>query len=355
MTGANDQRYERADADALVSFATAALEAWHVPPEDAAIVADSLVTADLWGHQSHGVMRLPWYVDRLRSGVMRPVTDPTWVTDSGAVVVLDGHDGVGQVLAYRAASTAIARARRHGLGAVGVRNSNHFGTAAYYTRLAPPAGCIGVLVTNGSPAMAPWGGREKVVGNNPWSIAAPAGAHEPLVLDIANTAVARGKIYLARQRDEPIPEGWALDPDGRTTTDPVAAIAGTIAPMAGHKGYAISVMMDVLAGVLTGSGFGPQVSGPYQHEHPSRCGHLFLALDVGSFLPVDEFHERMEQLVAQLRSAPLAEGADAIHYPGELEHLAEQRHRRDGLPLPARTLDDLGALGEEAGVSLTRG
>jgi hypothetical protein len=133
---------------------------------------------------------------------------------------------------------AIARARAHGIGAVTVRNSNHFGTAMYYTRVAAHAGCIGFLSTNASPSMAPWGGRAKVVGNNPWSIAAPAGRHGVMVLDIANTGVARGKVYLARQRGERIPEGWAMDAQGKPTTDPAAAIEGIILPMAGHKGYA---------------------------------------------------------------------------------------------------------------------
>jgi LDH2 family malate/lactate/ureidoglycolate dehydrogenase len=149
-----------------------------------------------------------------------------------------------------------------------VRNSNHFGTAAYFTRMAARDGCVAILATNASPAMAPWGGRGRVVGTNPWSIAAPAGRHGVVVMDIANTAVARGKVYVARQRGEAIPAGWAIDADGAPTTDPAAAIAGAILPMAGHKGYAISLMMDVLAGVLTGSAFGAAVGGPYQAEQP---------------------------------------------------------------------------------------
>lgn len=336
--------------DRLIAFAAAVLAAHRVPDEDAHLFADSLVKADLWGHQSHGVMRLSWYVARLRTGVMQPVTRPEWITDAGAVAVLDGRDGVGQVIATHAMRDALRRAQAHGVGVVAVRNSNHFGTAMYYTRMAAAAGCIGILTTNASPAMAPWGGRRKAIGNNPWSIAAPCGHHPAMVLDIANTAVARGKIYLARQRGVPIPEGWAIDETGVPTTDPVRAVAGIIAPMAGHKGYAISVMMDVLAGVLTGSGFATGVHGPYQSEHRSGCGHLAVVLDVAKFMPLAEFESRMEALVAELRAVPLAPGAEAILYPGELETRNAERNARDGLILPDDTLADLAKLAGETGL-----
>jgi LDH2 family malate/lactate/ureidoglycolate dehydrogenase len=337
-------------AQRLTEFAAAVLVAVGVPDADADLVADSLVTADLWGHQSHGVMRLSWYVDRIRAGVMQAVTTPETVSDTGALVVVDGHDGVGQVLTAFAAREAARRAREHGVGVVAVRNSNHFGTAAYFTRMAARDGCVAILTTNASPAMAPWGGRRKTVGTNPWSIAAPAGRHDVMVMDIANTAVARGKVYLARQRGEPIPSGWAIDADGAPTTDPAAAIAGVILPMAGHKGYAISLMMDVLSGVLTGSAFGAAVSGPYQSERRSGCGHLFVALDVAAFGDPDGFTRRMEQLVAEVGSGPLAQGFDEVFYPGELEDRAAREHLEKGLSLPRQTLDDLHRLAGSTGV-----
>jgi LDH2 family malate/lactate/ureidoglycolate dehydrogenase len=340
----------RVTAARLTSFAAAVLMAVGVPDGDARLVADSLVTADLWGHQSHGVLRLRWYVDRIRAGVMEAVTTPETVSDSGALAVVDGHDGVGQVLAAFATREATRRAREHGVGVVAMRNSNHFGTAAYFTRMAARDGCVGILTTNASPAMAPWGGRRKTVGTNPWSIAAPAGEHDALVMDIANTAVARGKVYLARQRGEPIPAGWAIDADGAPTTDPAAAIAGMILPMAGHKGSAIALMMDVLSGVLTGSAFGAAVSGPYQAERRSGCGHLFIALHVAAFGDPDGFARRMEQLVAEVRSVPLAPGFDEILYPGEPEARAAREHLQAGLSLPRQTLDDLRRLADSTGV-----
>jgi LDH2 family malate/lactate/ureidoglycolate dehydrogenase len=338
------------DAKHLATFATAVLEAVGVPAADAELVADSLVVADLWGHQSHGVMRLSWYVNRIRAGVMRPVTAPEILADMGAAVVVDGRDGVGQVLAAYAARTAIQRARDHGVGVVAVRNSNHFGTAAYFTRMAANDGCVAILTTNASPAMAPWGGREKTIGTNPWSIAAPAGKYEVVVMDIANTAVARGKVYLARQRGEQIPPGWAIDSDGVPTTDPAAAINGVILPMAGHKGYAISLMMDVLSGVLTGSAFGSAVHGPYEFDQRSACGHLFIALDVAAFLKYDTFIDRVEQLIDEVKSVPPARGINEIFFPGELEARAKAQNTTRGLTLPTQTVEDLRNLGRATGV-----
>jgi LDH2 family malate/lactate/ureidoglycolate dehydrogenase len=341
----------RIRADQLLEFAAAIYAKAGMPPADARLAADTLVQADLWGHQSHGVMRLPWYVARLKSGVAKPVAEPEYVVDAGAVVVIDGHDGMGQILTARAAKDVIRRAKQHGIGAVALRNSNHFGTAMYYTLMAPPEGCIMFMSTNASPAMAPWGGREKLVGNNPWSWAAPAGRHAPMVLDIANTAVARGKIYLARQRGEPIPPGWAIDAEGTPTTDPEAALAGIIQPMAGHKGYAISVIMDMLSGVLTGSSFGPGVAGPYQPDKRSGAGHLLIALDITPFQPLGDFGRRMEAMIAGLKSARRAPGTEEIFYPGEIEARNDARNRADGLALPADTLADLDKLAREMGVT----
>ena len=345
----------RTDPDRLRAFAAAVYRQAGLAAPDAELVADTLVQADLWGHQSHGTLRLDWYRKRILAGTLNAGARPELVTDAGAAAVLDGRDGAGQALAKRAMEEAIARAKRHGVGVVAVRESNHFGTAMYFTRLAAAAGCVGFLSTNASPAMAPWGGRAKAVGNNPWSVAAPAGRHPPMILDIANTAVARGKVYLARQRGERTPEGWALDAEGRPTTDPRAAIEGIIQPMAGHKGYGISVMMDVLSGVLTGSGFAAEVQGPYQARERSRCGHLAMALDIEAFQPLADFQARMERYVAELKAVPLAPGAAEIFYPGEIEARNDVRHRARGLDLPEATLADLAAVARETGIPLELG
>lgn len=345
MSGQAERR--RVDAESLVRFCRTIGERAGLRPGDSALVANTLVQADLWGHQTHGVMRLPWYVARLQSGAVDASATPETVVDFGAIAVIDAHHAMGQVAADLACRTAVERAKEHGIGAVGVRNSNHFGTAMYFTLQAARAGCVGFLSTNASPAMPPWGSRSKLVGTNPWSWAAPAGRHAPLALDLANTSIARGKIYLARQKGERIPLGWALDADGAPTTDPVAALGGVVLPMAGHKGYGIAVAMDMLSGVLTGSQFGRCINGPYQAEKPGGTGHLMIALSISAFQALEEFNQRMETLIAELKSAPLAQGFDEILYPGELEARNAERFGKEGLDLPADTFSDLVRLADE--------
>ena len=338
------------DAGKLVDFATAVYVAQGMPENDARLLADTMVQADLWGHQSHGVLRLGWYLERLRNKVMNPVTTPEFVIDGGAIALIDGHDGVGHVLTKLAAQEAIRRAQQHGIAAVGVRMSNHFGTCMYYTLMGAREGCVMMLTSNGGPAMAPWGGREKIIGTNPWSIAAPAGRHAPFVVDMANTGVARGKIYLARNKHESIPEGWALTADGAPTTDPQAAIDGIILPMAGHKGYAIAAMVDMMSGVLTGSGFLSAVHSPYMTAEKSNCGHFMMALNIEAMQPLAQFNARMEQWVEEIKSVPLAQGCDEVFYPGEMEARNEMRNRQMGISLPRDTIADLKRIAEETGL-----
>ncbi len=340
----------RLSPERLLDFATEAYASAGMPEADARIVADTLVQADLWGHQSHGVLRLPWYLARLKAGVCEPVAAPKFAVDAKAVAVIDGGDAMGQVLNVFAMREAVRRARDFGIAAVALRNSNHFGTALYYTLIAAREGCVAFLSTNASPAMAPWGGRKKTVGTNPWSWAAPAGRFAPMVLDIANTGVARGKIYLAKQRGEAIPEGWAIDAEGAPTIDAAAAIDGIILPMAGHKGYAIAATMDMLSGVLTGSAFGTGVAGPYQTEHKSGAGQLMIVLDIAAFQPLADFNARMEKMIGELKSVPLAKGHAEVFYPGEIEARNEAANRRDGLSLPPDTLADLEKVARENGL-----
>ena len=331
----------RIDPDRLLRFAAAVYESAGMPGADARLIADTLVQADLWGHQSHGVLRLGWYLDRLRNGVMRPDPQIEQVVDAGAMGLIDGHDSVGQVVTMHATRQAVRRAKAHGVGVVGVRNSNHFGTCMYYTLAGAQEGCITVLTSNGGPAMAPWGGRKKIIGTNPWSVAAPAGDRPPLVMDMANTGVARGKIYLARNQRVPIPLGWAITAEGEPTTDPQAAIDGIILPMAEHKGYAIATVVDLLSGVLTGSGFLSAVHSPYQTTQKSNCGHLLIAIRIDVLQPLAEFKVRMESFIAEIKSVPRAQGFDEIYYPGEIEARNDVRNRQDGLALAEDTLNDL--------------
>lgn len=351
-TDSREAQPTRVRPDDLRAFMAAALRAEGVPAADAELLADTLVVAELWGHASHGALRLPWYVERLRSGAMHAVTDVATVVDSGAVVVLDGRDGIGQVITNHAVDLGVERAKAHGVSAIGVRNSGHFGTAAYFTRRAADAGCVAFLATNASAAMAAWGGRTKSIGTNPWSIAAPAGRHGVVVMDLANTAVARGKLYLAKERGTSIPDGWAADAQGHPTTDPAAGIEGLILPMAGPKGYVIAFLMDVLAGVLTGSSFGADVGGPYEPGRRSGAGHLLLTVDVAVMGDPREFSARMETLVDRTRGGEPAGWASEILTPGELEDRNRARHEREGILLAAHTWASLATLAEQTGTTL---
>jgi LDH2 family malate/lactate/ureidoglycolate dehydrogenase len=257
---------------------------------------------------------------------------------------------VGQVITRRAVDEAVSRARKHGVGIVSIRNSNHFGTCMYYTRLAAEQGCIMMLMSNAGPNMAPWGGLKKKIGTNPWSIAVPGGAYGPVVMDMANSGVARGKIYLANKRRESIPDHWAVDARGRPTTDPKEALEGFILPMAGHKGYVMGVMVDILSGVLSGSQFLDTVHGPYDPTHRSGAGHFMVAMNVSAFQPLSEFEQRIDAYIRSLKDVPLAEGHEQVYYPGEMEKLADIKNRKQGLLLPEDTLSDVLRVAKHAGV-----
>ncbi|MEM7257274.1 MAG: Ldh family oxidoreductase, partial [Pseudomonadota bacterium] len=302
-------------------------------------------------HPSNGVMRTFWYAQRLVSGATNASITPQLAVDAGAIAVVDGQHGIGQQVAGFATEQAISRARQHGVGMVSVRHSGHFGTAMYFTRQIADNGCIGFIATNASLAMAPWGGKEKLIGTNPWSIGAPAGKYAPMLLDIANTAVARGKLHVAASRGEAIAPGWAVDSNGNPTTNPIEGIAGNILPMAGHKGYGISVMMDVLSGVLGGSGFANDVVGPYEPEGSSGVHHMIMALNINAFRSMDDFLHDMETYIEKIKATPCAAGHNEIYYPGEPEAIAEAKHLQQGITLPDSTVQELNTDALKLGVA----
>ena len=320
--------------DKLRAFITEIYLKMGVPAAPAAHLADTLVMADLWGHSSHGVMRTFWYGARFASGATQIAAEPHLVTDTGPLLALDGGDGIGQWINQTAVDLAKDRAATFGIAAVSVRNSGHFGTSMYFTRQLAEAGMIGFLATNASPAVPPHGGVEKLIGNNPQSWAAPTGLETPFILDFAHSAVARGKIYLAREKGESIPADWALDADGNPTTDASEAIAGTLLPMAGHKGAGLAAMMDVLGGVLSASAHGPDVAGPYIADRRSGSGHLLMAINIASLRQLDEFTDEMQQMITRWKSSRRQPGVEDILYPGEPEFRHEQAARATGLGLP---------------------
>ena len=299
------------------------------------------------GIPSHGVMLVPMYLDRLRAGSVSPWEEAEVVDQHGAITVLDARHALGQLTGDQAMGLAVERSREYGVGVSVVRHAFHFGGAYRYALAAARAGCIGIAAANTRPLMPAPGGAEAVVGNNPLAIAAPvADGVEPIVLDMALSEAAVGKIRLAAQEGREIPVTWATDAQGRPTTDPEAAIAGLLLPIGLHKGYGLALMVDVLTGVLAGGGFGQRVNGLYADVAvPSDAAHLFVALDLAAFGSVGSFHERVAALAAEVTGAARAPSVDRLYLPGEQAAERRAAAARDGVTLDPGTVDALRAAG----------
>jgi LDH2 family malate/lactate/ureidoglycolate dehydrogenase len=338
--------------DQLESFCTRVLEKLGVPRKEAEITAEMLVISNLRGVDTHGVLRLPLYTARLKGGAMAPVLNLTTEKETIATALLDGHDGIGQVIGYRAMEMAIRKAAAAGVSYVAVRNSNHFGAAAYYPMMALKHDMIGLTFTNASPRLAPTGGVERLFGNNPWSIAVPAGKRPPVVLDMANSVVAAGKIRVLKKDGKPIPEGWALNRYGEPTTDADEALTGILLAIGGYKGYGITLMVDLLTGVLTNSNYGPRVKVLDQAVDPAGTSHSFMAISLAAFTDVKAFNDRMEAYVEEIKSSKKARGSEVIYVPGEPEHLRVQERMAKGIPLQAKVAEELRAIGKDLGIPI---
>lgn len=332
-------------------FCCAILTNLNVPREDAQEVAGCLLQADLRGVDSHGMIRLPVYADRIRKGVVNPRPVPRIVRTDGATALLDGDNGLGAVVGSRGMEKAIARASNAGVAFVGVRHTNHFGIAAFYVQKAVRQGMIGCAASNAPPHMAPFGGRARFLGTNPLSVGIPTGKQPPLIFDASTSVVARGKVIVAAKEGKSIPSGWAIDRDGNPTTDAKAALAGSVLPFGGPKGSAISLLIDVLCGVLTGSAFALTLNTLENLEAEQNLGHVFVAMRTDIFLTAEDFAARMDDLLQTLKSSPPAPDAEQVLAPGEIEQRNEARNLKLGVPLLPTVVDQLVALGAELNVS----
>ena len=345
----------RVPVERLYRFVEAVLRAVDVPEDDARVMADNLVQADLRGVSTHGVNILARNARGLKIRAINPRPTVRVVEQRGATAVVDGDRGLGQVVGARSMEVAIARAREYGVGAVVARNSNHFGAAAYFAMMALEHDMIGFAATNAPAIMAPWGGVTPTLGNNPFAWAIPAGRETPLVLDMATSQAARMKIRAAAARGEKIPLGWAADAKGRPTDDPNEALRGLLLPVGGVKGYGLALVMEVLAGVLSGALVAKNIPRSTLHggaviEESWQVGHVFLALDVAHFMAPEVFVARMEDLVAQVRSSELAEGVDRVYLPGEIEALRRRENQQLGVPLHRSVVQTLNDLAAELGL-----
>jgi LDH2 family malate/lactate/ureidoglycolate dehydrogenase len=349
MSAHADRRFPAA---ALREFTTRLFQNTGLSSDEAACLAESLVLANMRGVDSHGLMRLRTYATRVKRGVVKPGVTPRVVREAPAFVAFDGGNGNGMWVARQVMDRCIERARESGACFATVNNGNHFGIAASFTEQAARAGMIGIAMSNAGPTMVPTGGRKPLLGANPLSIAIPAGKFPPLVLDMATSTVAQGKIILAAKEGKPsIPSDWAVDPEGNPTTDPNLALKGAMLPFGGAKGYGLALIIDILVGVLSGAMTSAHTKSFWKDfENPQNLGFFLGAWNIAIVMSLTEFLPRMDALLAEMKACPPAPGHAEVFYPGEIEHRREQASLRDGVPLGPAVVEDLTKLGEEFGV-----
>ena len=353
-------------ADPLRDFSARVFEKMGVPPDDAVVTADVLVAANLRGINSHGVARLKRYVDGLRDGVMLARPNIEIVHQTAGTALIDGGAGLGQPVGVRGMKLAIKKAQEMGVGFVAVRSSNHYGIAAYYAMMALDQEMIGISMTNAAVLVVPTFGKDAMLGTNPISVATPAGEERPFVLDMATSTVPRGKLEVYDRRGKPLPLGWATDEHGVATSDGrrvldnlLARAGGGLLPLGGegelfrgYKGYGLSLLVDILSGVLPGAGYANTIypKTPEGKPLPADVGHFFGAIRIDAFRPQGEFKATMDDLIRRLKVSAKAEGAERIYIHGEKEFEEEERHRREGIPLHPKTIATMQQIAQELGV-----
>jgi LDH2 family malate/lactate/ureidoglycolate dehydrogenase len=341
-------------AENLRCFVQQILEAAGVPGPKARIVAESLVAANLRGVDSHGVLLTPHYIEQLEAGDMDPHNDGRVISENGSCLVYDAEHGIGQVVSAICCDHAVRLAQEHGISMVVARESNHFGAAAFWAQRLSRQGYLGIVMCDASPQVPPWQGKQGRIGTNPICVSVPHPDAQGWLLDMATTQVAYGKIENALLKGETtIPSGWAMDLEGRPTTDITRKVM--LMPLGGYKGSGLSMMVEVLCAVLGGGGMSTQLGSIRIHHKFVRVNHVFFAIDVQRFLPLDEFHRRMDWLVANVKSAPPAAGYDEVLVAGEPERRLEEERLRDGIPIPDGPWRTIVAKAEKLGVPVPRG
>lgn len=332
----------RIQAEDMRGFIKQVFVKLRLPEKDAQAAADDLVLTNLWGIDSHGILRLPIYVQRLLNGAVNATPDIKMAGGRGGFETLDGDAGLGFIVGHQAMDRAINLAGQHGIAAVTVRNSNHFGAAGLYIKQATDAGLIALSMTNVGPNLIVPGGAKPITGNNPMAFGVPTDLGFPLILDISMSSVAGGKLLLAKEKNEKIPFGWATDKEGKPTNDPTIGFDGFLLPLGGHKGFGLSLMIDILCGVLSGGAFQFGLKSMYAcPDDPSNTGHMMLVIDPDAFLGKAAFVERMGEFCSTIKASPMWDDAARMLIPGELEHEMMQRRLTEGLPLPRSLLNDL--------------
>ncbi len=340
----------RVDAEELLKLVVAIFERCGMSQADAALLADSLVDADLGGIHSHGVLRVPEYVEKLTVKGVDPTAKPEVVREGPSFVIVDGRNSMGQLGAALAMRQVIDKAAQTGIAAGAIRGSNHCGAMAYFTRMALPHDMIGIATTNAIPTMAPWGGAERILGINPLAISVPAGEMSPIVYDAAFSGSSHGKIRIYEQKGMHLPEGWALDGEGQPTTDPKVAIDGLLAPIGGFKGAGLAMIMGILSSMLSGASYGTELGSIEDGPIPGADGHFVAAIHIASFEDVERFKSRVDAAIQQIHDCRLAPGFDRVYAPGELEAIRRAEYSAQGIPLNRVTLADLRKTAEQLSI-----
>ncbi|MBN1400975.1 MAG: Ldh family oxidoreductase [Anaerolineae bacterium] len=335
-------------ADTLFSFVEAVFVARGVPRDDAHIVAECLLTANLSGVDSHGVVRLAHYIRRLDSGTIK--TQPQWRFERKApsMGVMDGDAGLGHVVTYHACTRAMELADESGTGIVAIRNSSHFGMTGYYVNRVVNQGYAAMMMTDTDPFLIPFGSRKAFFGTNPIAFGFPKDGI-PVILDMATTSIPYGKIALAQTEGKSIPAEWGYDADGNPTTDP-NAVAG-LHPIAGPKGSGLAMVIGILCSVLSGVPWGPHINKMYtEMDEPRNLGHFVLVMDIDRIMPIEVFKERLGEMCAEMNTLPPAPGFKQVLYPGQIEGMTRERRAKDGIPIDPGLYAELSALGQRFGV-----
>ena len=345
---------DRYDPEMVRTLVAAIAAAAGVRTPDAAILADALVDADVHGTSTHGVSRLNIYIRRIQKGLINPKAKLVIERRRGGTLAVDAGNGLGQVQAVKTLEKLVPKAKRNGVAAATIRNSQHFGALSYYCNRAAAQDMILFATTSCEPAMSPEGGCQAFFGTNPIAASFPTGKGFPVKIDLATSIVARGNIIAAQKRGQPIPPGWALTVDGEPTTDAAAALAGTVLTMAGHKGYALALMVEIFSSVLSGAAVGPAIGSMYKNlDRKQDVGHFFCLLDIAAFMDVAEFKRRLDQAIGDIKSCRRRPGVAEILVPGERSHQKARQNLAQGITLDEATLKELKTLCGELGVEFT--
>jgi len=342
----------KVSVERLRGFIAAAFVALGMPEQDAGQVAALMAEADLQGSDGHGVIRLPQYARRIIAGGINLKPDIRITRERAGMALLDGDNGMGHLVMKKAAAIAIDKARNTGIAWVGSQFSNHAGPASLYARMALPHDMIGLYFAVGNANhLPPWGGLEMLLSTNPIAVAIPAGSESPVVLDMATTVAAYGKVKARAQRGEMMPEGWMMDREGRPLLDPKRADEGFLLPIGGYKGYGLSLVVGILAGTLNGAAMGREVI-DFNHDDSSvtNTGQAVCMIDLSAWEDVAQFKARIDGLVRDLRESRRMPGVDRIWLPGEQSAQKRELHAREGIPLPAALIDALDKLAGELGI-----